>query len=155
MYNNNSAHDKYTNISVTTVDRGKLLLMLYDGCIRFLKHSKAGLEAKDIMKFAKYLSKAQAIIAELMATLDFEKGGDIARDLDRIYDFCVFHLTEANIEKNPEKIGRVISIIETITSAYREIIEGGQLVTEQKTETEDASSESLEEVREAGIRIAL
>lgn len=150
MYKN--VHEQYTNMSVTTVDRGRLLLMLYDGCIRFLKHAKMGLEAKDIMKFAKYLSKSQAILAELMATLDFEKGGDIARDLDRIYDFCIFHLTEANLEKNPEKIGRVISVIETITSAYREIIEGSA----SKTTAEAGSSEEEGKAfQEGGLRIAL
>lgn len=150
MYKN--AHEQYTNMSVTTVDRGKLLLMLYDGCIRFLRHSKAGLEAKDIMKFAKYLSKSQAIIAELMATLDFEKGGDIARDLDRIYDFCLFHLTEANLEKNPEKIARVITVLETITSAYREIIEGNASTAPV---TENVSEEDAKVFKEAGLRIAL
>ncbi len=140
MYN---AHQQYANISVTTVDRGRLLLMLYDGCIRFLKHAKAGLETKDLMKFARYLSKSQAIIAELMATLDFEKGGEIAKDLDRIYDFCLFHLTEANLEKNPEKIERVICVIETITSAYRDIIEGNPSAELDSTEAEEFQQGSL------------
>lgn len=118
------AHKQYTNVHISTVDRGRLLLMLYDGCIKFLKHAKAGLETKDIPKFARFLSKAQAIISELMLTLDFEKGGEIARDLDRIYDFALFYLTEANLEKNPNKIQRVIELVDTIASAYRDIIEG-------------------------------
>ncbi len=98
--------------------------MLYDGCIKFLKHAKVGLESKDIPKFARFLSKSQAIISELMLTLDFERGGEIARDLDRIYDFALFYLTEANLEKSPAKIQKVIELIETIASAYREVIEG-------------------------------
>ena len=118
------AHKQYTNVHISTVDRGRLLLMLYDGCIKFLKHAKVGLETKDIPKFARFLSKAQAIISELMLTLDFERGGEIARDLDRIYDFALFYLTEANLEKNPTKIERVIELIETIAGAYRELIEG-------------------------------
>lgn len=118
------AHKQYTNIHIATVDRGRLLLMLYDGCLKFLKLSKAGLEAKDLPKFARFLSKGQAIISELMLTLDFEKGGEIAKDLDRLYDFMLFYLTEANLEKNPEKIQRVINLLETIAGAYREVIEG-------------------------------
>ena len=118
------AHKQYTNVHVSTVDRGRLLLMLYDGCIKFLKHAKAGLESKDIPKFARFLSKAQAIISELMLTLDFEKGGDVAKDLDRLYDFMLFYLTEANLEKNVQKIEKVIELVEVIAGAYREVIEG-------------------------------
>lgn len=121
---NKSAYKQYASVHVSTVDRGKLLLMLYDGCIKFLKHGKAGLEKNDIPKFARFLSKAQAIISELMLTLDFERGGDIARDLDRLYDFMLFYLTEANLEKSPEKIQKVIDLVEVIASAYRDVIEG-------------------------------
>jgi flagellar protein FliS len=118
------ASQSYQNVQVATIDRGKLLLMMYDGAIKFLGHAKDGLEAKDLQKFARFLSKSQAIIAELMNTLDFEKGGEIARDLDRLYDFMLFYLTEANIQKDSKKIERVIGLIETIGGAYREIIEG-------------------------------
>jgi len=98
--------------------------MMYEGAIKFLKQSKAGLEEKDIAKFCRFLSKGQAIIAELMNTLDFEKGGTIARDLDRLYDFMLFYLSEANLYRDGERITKVIELIEVIYSAYREIIEG-------------------------------
>lgn len=119
-------HSKYQNIQISTVDRGRLLLMLYDGCIKFLRHAKAGLEAKDYVKFARFLSKSQAIIVELMNTLDFEKGGNIAKDLDRLYDFMMFYLTEANLERNPAKIEKVIELVSVIAGAFREIIETGK-----------------------------
>ena len=123
MYGKN-AHAQYQSVQVTTTDRGRLLLMLYEGCIKFLRQSKDGLESNDIPKFCRFLSKGQAIIAELMSTLDFEKGGQIARDLDRLYDFMLFYLTEANLEKNPQKVGKVIDLLETIYGAYKDIIEG-------------------------------
>lgn len=141
---NKLATQQYSNIHITTVDRGRLLLMLYDGCIKFLKHAKAGAESKDIPKFCRFLSKAQAIISELMLTLDFEKGGEIAKDLDRLYDFLLFYLTEANIEKNPAKVQRAIDILETIAGAYRDIIEGGKV---GKLEAAELPSR---EVREPG-----
>ena len=118
------AHKQYNSVHVSTVDRGRLLLMLYDGCIKFLKHAKDGLEKQDIPKFARFLSKAQAIISELMLTLDFEKGGDVAKDLDRLYDFMLFYLTEANLEKSPAKVERTIELVEIIANAYREVVEG-------------------------------
>lgn len=119
-------HKQYTNVQISTVDRGRLLLMMYDGGINFLKHAKAGLESKDIVKFARFLSKAQAIIAELMNTLDFEAGGEIARDLDRLYDFMLFYLTEANLQKDPNKIQKVIELMEKIAGAYHDIIDSGK-----------------------------
>jgi flagellar secretion chaperone FliS len=119
-----SAYKQYATVHISTVDRGRLLLMLYDGCLKFLRHAKDGLENKDIPKFARFLSKAQAIISELMLTLDFEKGGEIARDLDRLYDFMLYYLTEANLEKSPVKVQRVTELVEIIASAYREVIEG-------------------------------
>ncbi len=123
MYGKNG-HSAYQSVQVTTTDRGRLLLMMYEGAIKFLRQSKAGLEANDIPKFCRFLSKAQAIIAELMNTLDFEKGGQIARDLDRLYDFMLFYLTEANLYRDSKRITKVIGLIDTIYSAYKEIIEG-------------------------------
>ena len=135
------AQKQYTTVHVSTVDRGRLLLLLYDGCIKFLKHAKAGLEKKDIPKFARFLSKAQAIISELMLTLDFEKGGDIARDLDRLYDFMLFYLTEANLEKDPEKLQKVVDLVEIISGAYREIIEGAAKKPEASSSPSDEEKE--------------
>lgn len=123
MYGKNP-HDAYQTVQITTTDRGRLLLMMYEGAIKFLKLSVVGLEEKDIPKFCRYLSKGQAIIAELMNTLDFEKGGSIARDLDRLYDFMLFYLSEANLYRDPVRITKVIGLIDTVYSAYREIIEG-------------------------------
>jgi flagellar secretion chaperone FliS len=117
---------QYSNVQISTIDRGRLLLMMYDGGLKFLKQAKAGLENGDIVKFARFLSKSQAIIAELMNTLDFERGGVIAKDLDRLYDFMLFYLTEANLQKDPKKVQRVIGLLETIASAYRDIILGNK-----------------------------
>jgi len=121
MYGKN-AHSVYQSVQVTTTDRGRLLLMMYDGAIKFLKQAKAGVEEHDIARFCRFLAKAQAIIAELMNTLDFEKGGVIARDLDRLYDFMLFYLTEANLHRDPKRIEKVIGLLDTIYSAYKDII---------------------------------
>ncbi len=129
MYNR-LAHKQYRSVQFTTVDRGRLLLMMYDGGLKFLKLAKEGIEANDIPKFSRFLSKGQAVIAELMNTLNFEKGGQIARDLDRLYDFMLYYLTEANLQKDGTKIQRVIDLLDTVASAYREIIESGKAESE-------------------------
>lgn len=135
-----SAHSQYQSVQVTTTDRGRLLLMMYEGAIKFLKQAKSGLETNDMAKFCRFLSKGQAIIAELMNTLDFEKGGTIARDLDRLYDFMLFYLTEANLYRDPKRIAKVIGLIDTIYTAYKEIIE-----SEKKAETAPEESAQVGE----------
>jgi flagellar secretion chaperone FliS len=119
-----AAHNTYQSVQVTTTDRGRLLLMMFEGAIKFLRQSKAGIEANDVPKFCRFLSKGQAIIAELLNTLDFEKGGEIAKELERLYDFMLFYLTEANLYRDPVRVEKTIGLIETIYSAYKEIIEG-------------------------------
>lgn len=146
MYGKN-AHTMYQTQQVTTADKGRLLLMMYEGAIKFLRQSKAGLEAGDIAKFCRFLSKGQAIIAELMNTLDFEKGGKIAQDLDRLYDFMLFYLTEANIHQDVQRIDKTISLINTIYSAFKEIIEDNKSSRDAQDVTEKAVNEATRRVQ--------
>jgi flagellar protein FliS len=125
MYGKN-AHNTYQAVQITTTDRGRLLLMMYEGGIKFLKQACIGLEEKDIAKFCRFLGKGQAIIAELVNTLDYEKGGTIAYDLERLYDFMLFYLSEANLYRDGERVLKVIDLLNTIYSAFKEIIEGGK-----------------------------
>lgn len=146
MYGKN-AHSKYQTVQVTTTDRGRLLLMMYEGAIKFLRQSKAGLESNDVAKFCRFLSKAQAIIAELMNTLDFEKGGAIARDLDRLYDFMLFYLTEANLHQDGKRIAKVIELLDIIYSAYKEIIEGNKQAETATTDEANAVKDAVRRVQ--------
>ncbi len=146
-----NAHNAYQSVQVTTTDRGRLLLMMYEGAIKFLKQANAGLEENDMAKFCRFLSKGQAIIAELMNTLDFEKGGTIARDLDRLYDFMLFYLTEANLYRDSKRITKTIGLLETIYSAYKEIIEGNKIAGQ--TPTADEAQKVKDAVRRVEISL--
>lgn len=146
MYGKN-AHQTYQSVQVTTTDRGRLLLMMYEGAIKFLRQAKSGLETDDIAKFCRFLSKAQAIIAELMNTLDFEKGGTIARDLDRLYDFMLFYLTEANLHRDPKRIAKVIQLLDTVYGAYKEIIESEKQSAEKAPAGKQESDDSARKVQ--------
>ncbi|MCB0328187.1 MAG: flagellar export chaperone FliS [Bdellovibrionales bacterium] len=148
MYGKN-AHNQYQAVQVTTTDRGRLLLMMYEGALKFLRQAKTGLEENDIGKFCRFLSKAQAIIAELMNTLDFEKGGKIAKDLDRLYDFMLFYLTEANLHRDAERITKVIGLLDTVYKAYKEIIEGEKSKQRAQT-TAPAPNASAQQPQAAG-----
>jgi flagellar protein FliS len=87
-----------------------------------------------------------------MNTLDFEKGGDIAKDLDRLYDFMLFYLTEANLYRDPKRIAKVIGLLDTIYTAYKEIIEGRK-ENANVVNTPETSKEVGEAVRRVQISL--
>jgi len=99
--------------------------MLYEGAITFFKQAIQGLEEKDIGKFCRYLSKGQAIIAELMNTLDAEKGGAIAGDLERLYEFILFYSTEANLHRDGTRLQKCIDLITPVYVAFKEVVDSG------------------------------
>lgn len=119
--------NSYNNTQFNTVDRGKLMMMMFEGGIKFLKQAEIGLTENNLPKFARFLSKAQAIIAELQNTLDFEACPEVAEQLDNLYDFMLFYLTEANIEKNASKITQVSRLLEKISSAFDEVLKSGKV----------------------------
>ena len=124
-----NSHEQYREVQVNTADRGRLLMMLFDGCLNFLNLTKEGFEENDIQKSSKYMSKSQAIIAELMNTLDFKQSEELAQNLASLYEFMLFYLTEANLEKDPAKVDKVIGLLGSIASGYRELIDGGKATT--------------------------
>jgi flagellar protein FliS len=114
---------RYTAAEVTVADPGRLLLLVFEGGIKFLRLTRDALAAGDFARFAEHLGRSQAIISELLATLDHRAGGAIATDLARLYDFMLFHLTEANVRKSVRHVEQVMAIFGTVAAAYRDIIE--------------------------------
>lgn len=111
-------YERYKKASVETANQGKLVLMLYDGAIRFLNTALVALEQRIIDKTNNNIIRAQDIIWELMGSLDMEAGGDIAKNLFSLYDFMNRQLIEANIRKNPEPIKQVISMLQQLREAW-------------------------------------
>jgi flagellar secretion chaperone FliS len=116
---------KYQATQVGTADRGRLLLLMFDGGLKFLGQARTALEAGDRMRFAQQLGRAQAVILELLQTLDHKAGGEIAANLDRLYRFMLDHLTEANQQKSVRHLDQVSRLLGTIADAYRTILARG------------------------------
>jgi len=114
---------RYAAAEVNVPDRGRLLLLVFEGGVKFLRLTRDALAAGDFGRFAEHLGRAQAIISELLATLDHEAGGAIAADLARLYEFMLFHLTEANVRKSVPHVEQVMAVFGTVAGAYREVIE--------------------------------
>jgi flagellar secretion chaperone FliS len=116
----------YQAQSVLTASPGQLILMLYDGALRFLGHAKDALESKDesprrIERIHTNLLKAQDIIVELRASLNME-AGDHAKNLDRLYDYYLRRLFEANVKKSIEPVVEVESLLRLLRDGWAEML---------------------------------
>lgn len=120
-----SSAGHYQQAQFATADRGQLLLLMFDGALRFLAQAEAGLSADRIEEFVSQLGRAQAVIAELLHTLDHRAGGEVASQLDRLYRFMLEHLVEANMQKSALHVQQVRRVLSIIADSYREIIQQG------------------------------
>src|SRR4051794_6941757 len=111
----------YKQQSILTAPPGRLLVMLYDGCLRFLFQSAYAMREGDRATSQNRLNRAEAIIDELTVTLDHERGGEIAGNLQGIYAFCRRHLIEAWVEQDAEKIDQVSGLLGELREAWDEV----------------------------------
>jgi flagellar protein FliS len=120
----NTAYKKYKQVQVKTANREKLLIMLYQGCVKFLRLAKKSIEDEDIEGANNYIIRSQDIIRELMGTLDREKGGEVADNLYSLYDFMNRQLIEANVNKDIEKIKTVENLMLELLDSWKQIVNG-------------------------------
>ena len=114
--------DQYKQMQIKTAGPGKLLLMLYQGAIKFMKLAKKNIKEGKIEESHKNIIKAQNIILELQSTLNKEQGGQIAVQLESLYDFIYRELIQANLNKNTKHLDNVIPLVEELFVTYKEII---------------------------------
>jgi len=111
----------YQNTAVTTQSKGRLIVLLYDGAIKFLKLAIKEIEAGNAEEKGRYISKALDIIYELNVVLDMEAGGEVAMNLRNLYLFMGRHLTEANTKQDIQKIEEVIKLLEELNRSWKAI----------------------------------
>jgi flagellar secretion chaperone FliS len=115
------ANRAYTESSVLTAPPERLVVMLYDGAIRFLHQSAVALRAGNQRVFLDRVQRAEAIIKELNVTLDMQRGGEVAERLRAIYQFCNLHLTAATMEGDPAKVEDVIRLLSELRESWQQI----------------------------------
>lgn len=117
----------YKESAVLTAPPEQLVLMLYDGINRFLFQATVAMRGGDYILTNTKLQRAEAIIDELIATLDHEKGGEIADRLNAIYLYARRALGESRIEKSPEKIEHVQGLIRDLRESWAQICSGAEV----------------------------
>lgn len=119
MYNQSSnAYQIYQQNEVLTASKGKLLIMLYDGAIRFLRFAQIAIDEKNYESANKYLVKAQNIISELMATLNMDY--EISKSLYSLYDYMKYRLIQANIKKDREMVEEIMKMLSGLRDTWQQ-----------------------------------
>ncbi len=111
----------YQDSTITTQSKERLIVLLYDGAIKFMKLAIQELEAGNYQAKGQYIIKAQDIINELNAVLDMNAGGEIAANLRELYLFMNKRLSEANSERNSQMISEVIQLMEELNQSWKAI----------------------------------
>jgi flagellar protein FliS len=119
----------YLNTQVTTATKGDLLLMLYDTAIKHMKLAQEKMREKDVAAKGILITKALDIIGELQASLNKERGGDVAQNLFRLYFFCNTRLLQANMNMDPDMVEEVVGILGGLREAFAQIIPGQESTT--------------------------
>ena len=113
--------ETYQRAAVGTQSKGRLIVMLYDGAIKFLKLAVRELQAGNFAAKGQYINRAQDVINELNAVLDMETGGEVAQNLRNLYVFMGRHLSRANVKRSPEMIQEVIGLLEELNQSWKAI----------------------------------
>lgn len=119
----NKAAQAYFNTRVSTTDQGQLLIMLYDGALNYLQQARDKMLAKDYAGKGILISKVIDIVNELSSSLNMERGGDLAVNLNNLYILCTARLLQANLKMNVESLDSVAQILSGLRGAYAQILE--------------------------------
>ena len=113
---------QYKKTSVETASKEQILLMLYQAAIKNCKKAIESIEARNIAKKGEYIGKLQDIIVELSNSLDFEVGGDIAKELNSLYDYMMYATTQANIKIDKQPLEGVLKVLNTLYDGWTEAV---------------------------------
>ncbi len=112
----------YKKTSVNTASKEQILLMLYQAAIKNCKKAMEAIDNKNIAAKGEFIGKLQDIVIELNSSLDFEVGGDIAKELSSLYDFILFSSTQANIKIDKEPLEGCLNVLTTLYDGWQQAI---------------------------------
>ncbi len=114
-------HQQYQRAQIETASPTHLIILLYDGAIKFCSRAIEGMQKKDIELQHNNLVKVQKIVAELMGSLDKEAGGEIADNLFRLYAHMLQELVAANLYDKIEQVENVKHMLEELRETWQQI----------------------------------
>ena len=118
-----SKFNAYRQTAVTTASREQILIMLYEGAIKQLKKASECCQTNDVAGKGVAVGKAHDIINELSNSLDFKVGGDIAKNLERLYAFMVDQIIQGNMNNDPTRFDAARKLLENLLEGWKGAIE--------------------------------
>lgn len=117
--------NSYRKAQIKTASPGQRVVMMYEGLLRELKKSqtymlKVNSSSESIEKCHNTLDLCQKIILELQLALDLDNGGEIAKNLNDLYDFWILELSNSNSSKEPKKLAPIIQMVEELKDTWKE-----------------------------------
>ena len=113
--------DNYRKNAVNTASPLQLVVMLYDGSLRFMAQARQAIIDGNVYEQNRNCQKAQNIITELLSTLDLKRGGDVAQNLMALYNYTYDRLIEANINDNLEAIDQATKVMSELRASWAEL----------------------------------
>jgi flagellar protein FliS len=117
---------RYQAVAIDTAPPGQLVLMLFDGALRFMATAVSGFKEADLPKRVEAvhnnLIKAQNVLRELQTSLDMEKGGEFSERMFALYEYMIAQLNKANLQKDARPIRVVEKLLEQIRTAWAQML---------------------------------
>ena len=112
---------QYAQTQVQTASSVQLIVLLYDGMIQAMKLAQQSIQDNNYVDKARFLDRALRVVGELSAVLDIERGGAIAKDLQRIYEYVQYQLLQANLKHESHHLDAPIRSLSVIREAWQEL----------------------------------
>jgi flagellar protein FliS len=125
-------YQKYKQVSILSASREQILLMLYEGAIKFTKLAIKAIEEKKIAARGENILRAYDIILELHATLDHKVGGELSKQLEQLYLFMMDQYTQANIKGQTAPLEANLKVLENLYDGWKQAIEKIKKENDQK-----------------------
>ncbi len=130
---NPSPYSKYQDVRFSTTNKGSLILMMYDGAIRFIEEAKKRMAIKDFAGKGYYIDRAFETINELRTSLNFDANEKLANSLNQLYFFMTKQLSKATLENDQQALETVINLLAGLREAWEQAIKKESSKTEKMT----------------------
>ena len=124
-----SGAEAYRRVEAQSRSPLELVVMLYDGALRFLGDAREASDRSDRRGRATAISKTMAIIAELQSTLNLDAGGAVAQEMDRLYTYVTERLVDASVKRDDTAIDEVRKLLATVRSGWADVAAGAAATT--------------------------
>ena len=113
---------QYRRTQVITVDKGRLIVLLYEGAIKFIRQAREFAESGDIPSKCNAINRALDVVAELNYSLNMSAGSEIAANLRKLYQFVSDRLLEGKIQKDTRSLDQAVQILSSLNETWKEVV---------------------------------